>query len=263
MRRYTDKRDREITGFIASALALGRADLIRRAVDDLLERMECTPYRFVSAFDPHEDSAIFDGFVYRFYSGRDITLLIWWIKQMYEEAGSIEDFFMRGYRAPDKDIGPALSRFVRSILRLETLPVYAELPEKGSGIRHFLADPVDGSGCKRLNLFLRWMVRLDSVDLGLWPRIPASKLVIPLDTHIERMGKRLGLTKRGSASWQMALEITEALRGLDPDDPVKYDFALCTIGKNHPCPPGNADITLCQCPLQPHCRGCREHALNS
>ena len=159
---------------------------------------------------------------------------------------------MKGYEEGDDHIGPSLSRFVRRILALATEPFYPSI-SKGTGIRHFLADPTDGSGCKRLNLFLRWMVRKDGIDLGLWKEVSAAKLIIPLDTHLIRLGTRLGLTTRKSPDWKMAVEITEALRGCDPDDPVKYDFALCTVGKLHACP-ARPDENRCRdCPVMPCC----------
>ena len=174
-------------------------------------------------------------------------LLIWWLNQIIREEGSIRSFFLRGYNERDEDIGPSLSRFVRAIRELEREPFYPSLPFRGSGIHHFLADPSDGSGCKRLNLFLRWMVRRDGLDLGLWQEVSPSKLVIPLDTHVSRIGRRIGLTKRRSPGWRMALEITETLRGFDPQDPVKYDFALCRVGMLNSCPavPDRAGCSPC------------------
>lgn len=254
VRTYDDPADGEIAGFIAAALALGRADLIRAAVSDVLERMDPSPRRFVGSFDPGKDGSLFRGFSYRFYRAPDITLLMWWMRQMLDRAGSIGNFFLAEYREQDADIGPTLSRFVQSVLRLETRPVRATVPEKGSGIRHFLADPIDGSGCKRLNLFLRWMVRRDSLDLGIWKDVSPAKLIIPLDTHIARLGRRLGLTRRANPDWKMAVEITEALRRFDPEDPVKYDFALCTAGKLQACPPAFDEAACAACPVLDCCR---------
>lgn len=230
VRGYKDPRDQELVGFITALLAVGRADLIKNAVRSLLERMGGSPQRFIRRFDPSKDGEVFNGFVYRFYRERDVGLLVWWLKQILQGEGSIKAFFLRRYDESDENIGPSLSRFVRAILKLETEPFYPSLPRRGLGIRHCLADPSDGSGCKRLNLFLRWMVRCDGLDLGLWPEVLSSQLVIPLDTHIARIGRRIGLTKRASPDWKMALEITESLKKLDARDPVKYDFALCRVG---------------------------------
>jgi uncharacterized protein (TIGR02757 family) len=249
VREYKDPRDQELVGFIAALLALGRADLIKNAVRSILERMGGSPHRFIRSFDPSKDGEVFNGFVYRFYRGRNVGLLVWWLKQILQGEGSIKAFFLRRYGESDENIGPSLSRFVRAILKLETEPFYPFLPRRGSGVRHWLADPSDGSGCKRLNLFLRWMVRCDGLDLGLWPEVSSSQLVIPLDTHIARIGRRIGLTKRASPDWKMALEITESLKKFDSQDPVKYDFALCRVGMLNGCPVKPNPVVCSSCPL--------------
>jgi uncharacterized protein (TIGR02757 family) len=254
VRRYSDPEDREVAGFIAAALAIGRGDLIRKAVEDVLNRMGSSPARFAGQYDPIRRQDTFKGFKYRFYREPDIGLLVFWLKQIIQRTGSLRAFFLNGYDDTDSYIGPSLSRFVRTVLSLESVPFYRNLPSKGTGIRHFLADPPDGSGCKRLNLFLRWMVRRDSLDLGLWPEISPSKLVIPLDTHIVRLGRNLGLTRRSAPGWSMALEITESLKALDPDDPVKYDFALCTVGKLNSCPENPGRRFCRSCPVVRFCR---------
>ena len=252
-RRYDDPRDQEIAGFIAAVFSLGRADLIKKAVRDLFERMGDSPFRFVSTFHPSRDEKVFDGFVYRFYKDRDVGLLIWWLKQILDGFGSLKAFFLKGYNEKDEHIGPSLSRFVQAIQNLETNPFYPSLPEKGSGASHWLTDPKDGSGCKRLNLFLRWMVRHDNLDLGLWKEVSPSQLVIPLYTYIARIGRRIGLTKRASADWKMAVEITESLKRFDPHDPVKYDFALCRVGMLYGCSVTPEEEACKSCPLRRFC----------
>ena len=252
-RQYSDPEDQEIAAFIAALFALGRADLIRKTVRDILGRMGASPYRFVLEFDPRQHSALFQDFSYRFYKGRDVSLLIWWLKQMIDKTGSIRSFFLKGYESGDAHIGPSLSRFIRSIMALETRPFYSSLPAPGRGARHFLNDPVGGSGCKRWNLFLRWMVRRDGLDLGLWTEISTAQLVIPLDTYIARIGQRVGFTKRATPNWKMALEITQNLKRFDARDPVKYDFALCRVGMIHHCPVQDGECNCTYCPLYPFC----------
>lgn len=231
-RQYTDPADRELAGFLAAVLAYGNVVQIHRSVRAVLGAMPEGPARFVRRFDPRQDADRFADFVHRFNRGRDVALLCWWLRQALDEHGSLEGTFLAGYGEADADIGPALARFVAGMLSRESRPFYPRglLPADG-GVRFFLPSPAHGSPCKRLNLFLRWMVRPDDgIDFGLWKGVPAAKLIIPLDTHVARIARRLGLTRRVSPSWRMAVEITERLRAFDPDDPVKYDYALCRHG---------------------------------
>jgi uncharacterized protein (TIGR02757 family) len=248
VRCYDDSADQEVAAFIAAGLAIGQSDLIRKTVKQVLDRLQPSPYRFIRGAAPAVIQEKFQTFRYRFYGARDIGLLLWWITQMVETAGSIRKFFLQTYSADEKDIGPSLSRFVRAVLRLKAAPFYSHI-QKGQGIRHFLSDPEDGSACKRLNLYLRWMVRKDNLDLGLWPEISTRQLVIPLDTHIARFGSNLGLTRRSSMDWRMAQDITETLRQFDPSDPVKYDFALCTLGKLTGCARISDPVHCETCPV--------------
>lgn len=129
---------------------------------------------------------------------------------------------------------------------------YGRVPAR-AGVCYFFPRPSAGSACKRLNLFLRWMIRRDEVDLGVWTSIPASKLVVPLDTHIIRLGKCLRLTRFTSPGWRMAADITTSLRTLDPSDPVRFDFSLCHVGMMNACGYGRAQGDT-QCPLKGLCR---------
>ena len=253
VRNYPDPGDQEIAGLIASFLALGRVELIRKNVKAVLNLFGASPRAFVLNYDPVKGRELFSQFNYRFYQGKDLERFVWWTQRMLDKDKTVEQFFLNYYEAGDPDIGPSLSRFVRAVLSLSSHPFYPDVPPKGSGIRHFLADPEDGSGCKRLNLFLRWMVRRDKLDLGLWRQVSPSKLIIPLDVHIARLGAKLGLTTRKSADWKMALEITESLRRFDPNDPVRYDFALCKVGMLNSCPDRFDSSTCSDCPLVPFC----------
>jgi len=254
VRRYGNPEDQEAAGFIAACLTLGRAELIRKAVAEVLYRMGRSPYRFILRYDGRRDSGKFDGFAYRFFGADDLRLLTHRMRRVLRSHGSLGEFFKSGYQPSDRDIGPALSRFVRGLKAQDVPKSLRPALRKGPGLRSFLADPAAGSACKRLNLFLRWMVRNDALDLGVWTGIPASKLVIPLDTHLHRLGKRLGLTGRNTPDWKMALEITDSLRAFDRDDPVKYDFALCTVGKLQACPDPPDRAKCSGCPLVRHCR---------
>jgi uncharacterized protein (TIGR02757 family) len=171
------------------------------------------------------------GFRHRFNDGRDVACLLFFIRQMLERFGSVEGFFVEGQAVGQAHVGDALESFSRRALALDAAGLYGRrpLPER-AGVRFFFPVPSDGSACKRLNLYLRWMVRREGVDLGLWRRMDPAALVIPLDAHIITLSRRLRLTRYRSPGWPMALDITARLRRLDPGDPVKYDFALHRMG---------------------------------
>jgi uncharacterized protein (TIGR02757 family) len=153
---------------------------------------------------------------------------------MIEHSGSIEVFFLRGYDPAADDVEQALDRFSAGALALDLKAAYGRVPKR-PGVCYFFPRPAAGSGCKRLNLFLRWMVRRDALDLGVWTRVSPAKLIVPLDTHVIRVGRCLGLTRYTSPGWRMARDITASLRRLDPDDPVKYDYSLCHLGMMNAC----------------------------
>ena len=259
VRQYDRPEDLEIAAFISAAFALGRYGSIRKTVSEILSFMSPSPYDFIRHFNPDRHSHLFQHFVYRFYRSEDLGLLIGYLHQIVDTWGSLENCFLEGYTDSETDITRALSHFVRTILSLKTAPFYPEPPIKGSGIRHFLADPRDGSTCKRLNLFLRWVVRKGSLDLGIWKHVSPSRLIIPVDTHITRMGRCLGLTSRKSPDWKMAVEITESLRIFDKEDPVKYDFALCTVGKLQACPKKINSKNCADCPVRSACIALIKH----
>lgn len=245
--RYDTPEDREIVGLISSSLAYGRVDTIKKSIARVMAVMGPSPRRFIMKFDPKRDSSLFSGFIHRFNNGEDIACLIYFARQMIEDSGSIGGFFAKGYSPLHRNVKEALSAFSGSVLALDSARVYGNktlLPK--AGVRFFFPSPSDGSPCKRLNLYLRWMVRRgDALDFGQWKEVDPAKLVIPLDTHIARISRNIGLTKRESASWKMAEEITDALKKLDPGDPVKYDFALCRLGILDKCP-RTADRDKCE-----------------
>ncbi len=159
--------------------------------------------------------------------GRDVACLLAFARQMRASHGSIEAFFGEGLGADDPDVGPALVSFSRRALALDPDGIYPSrrLPAR-AGVRYFFPSPEGGSACKRLNLYLRWMVRRDGVGLGVWRRPAPRQLVLPLDTHTHAIARRLRFTRYRSPGWAMAVDITRRLRRFDPEDPVKYDFAL-------------------------------------
>ncbi|MBI4641933.1 MAG: TIGR02757 family protein [Candidatus Tectomicrobia bacterium] len=231
--KFQAPQDREVIGIIASSLAYGRVRQILKSIETVLTLMEGEPYQFVMAFHPERDLEKFQSFTHRFTKGEDIACLLYFLQQILSRYQSIYAFFRQGYRATDETIRPALIRFVEGMLSLDSSPFYhheRSLP-RWAGVRYFFPSPQEGSACKRLNLFLRWMVRRgDTLDCGLWRDIAPSKLIIPLDTHVGRVAQRFALTTMKSANWKMAEQITGHLREFDPDDPVKYDFALFRLG---------------------------------
>jgi uncharacterized protein (TIGR02757 family) len=236
--RFKTREDREITGLIASSLAYGQVRQIKKSITAVLDVMGWEPYRFTAAFRPSRDKTLLSHLRHRFNSGSDISCLIYFAKQIFEGSGSIEGYFLKGYSREDKNTKNALSSFSQRVLTLETGGIYGskKLPAD-AGVRFFFPSPARGSPCKRLNLYLRWMVRRgDGLDFGLWKNVDPSRLVIPLDTHIARISKNIGLTARATPDWKMAEEITESLKRLDPLDPLRYDFALTRLGILDECP---------------------------
>ena len=236
VRRFHRPADQEVAGLVVSTLALGRAASARAKAREVLSIMGPHPARFVRRFRIDRDRARFTGWAHRWIRGRDVACLLSLIKQVMAKHGSLEKCFLDGCREEEADLGAALARFVGEIRSGDPEPIYrrGRLPGRWKAI---LPSPEDGSACKRMNLYLRWMVRDgDGIDLGAWRQVPAAKLVIPLDTHVYRLARHLGLSHRKSPGWQMALDVTRALRRLDPEDPVKYDFLLCHLGMIGRCP---------------------------
>ena len=229
--RYNNPADMEIAGFLAAALAYGRVQQIEKSLKNLLGRMGDSPYGFVINFDKSKRRTLKD-FKHRFTTGDDISDLLMLFKTIMSESGSIERYFARGYNPGDKNIIPALTKFCNSLLDIYTA---RQKRQVSSGLKYLLVSPSGGSACKRLNLFLRWMIRDDEVDAGLWKSIDKAKLIVPVDVHMGRLCKILGLYNRRTVSLSAAVEITESFAEIEPEDPVKYDFALSRIGIVEDC----------------------------
>jgi uncharacterized protein (TIGR02757 family) len=251
VRRYQRSEDREVVAFIASALAFGRVASVLQSIERVLAIAGSRPSAYVRRFDPRRDGPAFAGVVHRWTRGPDLVALMWLLRQMADRAGSVEGFFLEGYDAAAEDIEGALDSFSTRALALNLKAAYGRVPRR-PGVCYFFPRPSAGSGCKRLNLFLRWMVRHDALDLGVWTRVPPAKLIVPLDTHVIRVGRCLQLTRYTSPGWKMARDITASLRRLDPVDPVKYDFALCHLGMMNACGFSRAQADT-QCPLRGLC----------
>jgi uncharacterized protein (TIGR02757 family) len=217
--RYDDPRDRELAGLVASSLAFGNVKQIRASVARSLEILGVAPADRVAASSPSDLQFDFREFRHRWITGRDMASLLAGVRGAFKEYGSLGELFYAKLDRNDPDVAPAAGRFSRALF------------EMSGGYRQcLLPSPESGSACKRLNLFLRWMVRSDEIDPGGWGEVPPAMLIVPLDTHMRRIAAKLGLTKRRAADLRAAREVTGAFREISPEDPVKYDFALTRLG---------------------------------
>ncbi|UCH64643.1 MAG: TIGR02757 family protein [Ignavibacterium sp.] len=223
---FEDEKNIEVMGFISSLFAYGNVTQIINTLHKIIKIMNYHPYEFVMQLNIKSDITKLGGLKHRFYTDRDIIRLFDLIQRAYNENSSLKNLFLNGFNHNDESVKEGirnLSNFFLNSYRIK----YGKIP---NSIKFMFPLPEKGSACKRMNLFLRWMVRRDELDFGLWNEIPKNKLIIPVDTHIAKICKQLKLTKRKNVSWKMAEEITENLKKFDPLDPVKYDFALCHIG---------------------------------
>jgi uncharacterized protein (TIGR02757 family) len=253
--RYTNPADQEIVGLVASAFAYGNVKIILRNLEGIFASMGPSPRAFVEKFEPVRGPSFFSGFRHRFNDARDLSALLLAARTMLEEADSISEFFLGCYDPEAEDLTLALSSFCAAILSMDYTPVFGPggVPDD-SYFPFFFPSPTAGSACKRLCMYLRWMVRpADGIDLGLWRGVSPAKLIIPVDAHIRRIGLYLGLTGRKQADWRMAREITANLRRLDPNDPVKYDFPLCHLGISEGCT-GRDRLRCHACPIVELCK---------
>jgi uncharacterized protein (TIGR02757 family) len=264
VRPFADPRDREVAGFCAAALAFGRVASVLNTIDTLFRIMGPRPSEYVRQLDPGAKHPELRGMVHRWIRGEDILALLWMLRQMLEHSGSIEAFFLAGdsaERTGDSpaapDVSAALDSFSTRALALDIRRAYGRVPKR-PGVCYFFPRPSAGSACKRLNLFLRWMVRHDEVDLGVWTGLSPARLIVPLDTHVIRLGRCLRLTRYVSPGWKMAADVTASLRDLDAADPVRFDFSICHVGMMNACGFGRKQGDL-QCPLKGLChpRPCR------
>jgi uncharacterized protein (TIGR02757 family) len=251
--RYRDPQDVEVAALLAAALAYGRVDLFKPRVTVLLERLGKSPGRIARESSPAELLELAKDFEYRMTGPRDVACLLYGIGGMLRRHGSLGACFTAHFTRLGS-VRAALGSFVDDLCSADFSELIGQ-PGPTRRLKHLLPHPSRGSACKRLNLFLRWMVRgPDGVDFGLWRGIPPSALVMPLDTHVHRIGRLIGLTARKDLSWRTAEDVTERLRTFDPDDPVRFDFALSHLGISGACA-SRRDERRCQgCALRPICR---------
>jgi uncharacterized protein (TIGR02757 family) len=220
--RFEAPADIEIAGFLTATMAWGRRSTVLQSADRLLAAMGHTPYDFIRGGSAADFEAL-GGFVHRTFQGVDCVYFCRALQQLYRRWGSMEAVFRAGLRLGDTDIGGGIRRFRSVFFSCDDVPART---------RKHVADIDAGSAAKRLNMFLRWMIRRDDcgVDLGLWPSIPPRLLVAPLDVHSGRVARGLGLLARKQNDWKAALALTEMLRTLAPADPTWYDYALFGLG---------------------------------
>lgn len=217
--RYEAPCDREIVGLIASSLAYGRVSQIIRSAGLVLERLGNSPRAFLEDANEAVLKDAFCGFKHRFTTDNELVDLLLGIQRAIRRYGSLMSCFLAGLSPGDETTIPALSAFYKEI-NIRSSAQYSSL----------MPQPAKMSACKRLHLFLRWMVRSDEIDPGVWGNVSPAKLIVPLDTHMHRICRRLGMTSRAQADMRTAREITEGFRRISPEDPVRYDFALTRLG---------------------------------
>ena len=213
---YADPDDRDVAALVASSLAYGNIKHILRSVEDCLGRLSGSPVAFVTECGPRRVRIALEGFKHRFCKAEHMAALLTGARRLIREYGSLRACFAAGAAPGDETVLPALRAFA----------VQLRHAADDGACEHLVPDPAAGSACKRLNLLLRWMIRRDAIDPGGWTAARPSQLIIPLDTHLHRIGRWLGFTRRASADMTAALELTAGLRRIDPDDPIRYDFAL-------------------------------------
>ncbi len=219
--RFDVKQDIEIVAFFAAIFAWGRRKTVINKCERLIELMEGTPYTFVRSFKK-KDLDRFNDFAHRTFQPTDAKYFMRFLQHYYQQHESLETAFSQFISPNDNDITAALMKFHEYFFSLNNIP---------ERTRKHIATPRKGATCKRLNMFLRWMVRRDNkgVDFGIWKSIQPAQLICPIDVHVNRVARRLGLVSRKSTDWKAALQLTRHLRVFDPVDPVKYDFALFSL----------------------------------
>lgn len=220
--QFTRRADIEIVGFWVATLAWGNRTTILNKGRELIELMDGAPYDFILNHE-EADRARFEPWKHRTFQYLDTLYFLEFLQQHYRQHDSLESAFTRYLPADSADVGPALRGFHE---------YFFSLPDAPQRTRKHVATPARNSRCKRLNMFLRWMVRQDDrgVDFGLWTGIRPDQLLMPLDVHVERIARQLGLLRRKQCDWRAVVELTDALRRYDPADPVRYDFALFGLG---------------------------------
>ncbi len=224
LHRYEDCAEIELAAFIASLLAYGRREMFIQKLDLIFDAIGGSPVEFVKNYNLK--NTCLNGINYRFTKNVDIKQIFLILNSLYVENESLRTLFEYAWNSTHE---------IKSMLQIVVNYFYSKITlEVTNGFYHLLPNPEKGSALKRLNMFLRWLVREGEVDLGIWKFIPKSELIIPLDTHVARISRKLNLITSNSNNFKTALELTEKLKTFDKNDPTKYDFALFGYGVSHP-----------------------------
>jgi uncharacterized protein (TIGR02757 family) len=252
--RYRDPADQEIAALFAAQLAYGRVSAFMPIIDRILALADAAggPRAWIEGFS-EADSAALAPLVYRWNRGPDFALMARTLQQVIATRGSLGAVFVERVRRSHSDVGLGLTAGIAELRAAAEVAAGAPFASLPRGFKTMLSSPSGGSACKRWNMLLRWMARDEGPDLGLWS-IPTSKLILPLDTHTLQLSQLLGLTRRRDGSWRTAAEITRNLRRIDPDDPVRYDFALAHLGISGGCQKARVAEICDPCPMVGVCR---------
>lgn len=245
LHKFKNERDIEIAGLVVSCFAYGQVDQINKFTGELFSRTSMNIYEFTANFNEQKDKKYLRNLYYRFNDEKDMIYLFKNLNRIVKEYGSLKKVFLKHYKYEHENVLEGMKGLVEelrkytpsikktgqttlSVSKTETQNI-ASLQKSVSYYNHLLPSPSDNSTCKRLNLFMRWMVRKDDIDLGVWDEIGKEKLVMPVDTHIYKVSQKLKMVKRKSCDLKYAVELTNTLKEFDANDPVKYDFALCHV----------------------------------
>lgn len=251
--QFNQAQDQEVVALISAAFAYGNVKQILRTLDQILSYIGPAPSQKLKETHAYQWKKIISPqFKHRFNTANDLGVFLSWIGGALREFGSLENLFVSQVGSLEE----RLNGFITKITSYECTPY--KLP-KTKGPYFFLPKPENKSGCKRMLLFLRWMAGTGPMAVGIWKKVDPAELVIPVDTHVLRISKNLGLTKGKHASWKTALEITESLKKLTPNDPTRYDFAICHLGISQACP-SRFQISVCRdCGMNHLCQTYRKN----
>ena len=252
--RYRDPRDQEVTGFIAAGLAFGNVRMILASVERALVPLGERPAHALAHMDLPEAERVAAGFNHRWVRDHDLAQVYVMVGAALREAGGLEPLFAGGMSGDLPDVRPGAIALLDSLVALSP-----QVDPTRRGTRSFLPNIAGPVACKRVHMFLRWMIRRDELDLGIWTSARPEQLLVPVDTHVARISRYLGLTNLKTAGASMATEITRNLARFDPDDPVKYDFALSRLGILRDCPTRRDAVRCNDCQLvEACCAGTRQ-----